>query len=242
MAAAEWSFDSLDDFDSTDAPAPAAPTTPAPAAAGPAAAPVPAPTEMAADPVRSAMEQIKSIRADLTHELNPINHHGDVSKKQAWDALYQQGYGQSSDPAHVATATEAGGWGPAAEAVAELREICSREGHLPQFQGREMTGGELDELIERAALATGDAGEAKRLVSEISLALWNSNSLDRRAEQEKLREEWGPQWDENLRIASRAVAQVFPDRAAEAGKFAMQHPRLMRVAVAWAERQARRGR
>jgi hypothetical protein len=234
---ADWLDDILDAEPSSPAPAPAAPAAPV----SPAPAPAPAPPM---DPATAAAEQIKAIRANTGHPMHPSNHRGDPSKEQAWDALYQQAFGASTDPAYVApSADDVGGWGAAAPAVADLRDLCSREGgHLPPFGLREMTTTEFDTLVESCCLATGDSNEAKRLVSEISLALWNSPSLDRRAEQEKLRQEWGEDWDDNLRLAARAVAQVFPDHAAEAGKFVAERPRLMRLAVAWAQRQARRGR
>jgi hypothetical protein len=235
----EWSF--ADDYD-TDAPTPATPTPPVPAPAAPAAAPVPAPP-LALDPVAAALEQIRAIREDASHPLNPLNHRSDPAKRQAWDSLYQRAYGSSSDPAHVAPAgDDVGGWGPATEAVAELREICSREGGLPPFGSRAMTITEFDTLVESCCLATGDSEEAKRLVSEISVALWGSNSLDRRAEQDRLREQWGAAFEANVATASRVVASIFPDHPAEAGRFVAQHPRLMRLAVQWAEQQARRAR
>jgi hypothetical protein len=230
--------DWLDNLLATEQPAPAVPAVPP---ASPSAAP--APPTPAIDSASAALSEIKAIRSDPSHPLNPANHRGDPGKRAQWDALYQGAYGVSSDPAHAMTSVEAGGgWGPAAEAVSELREICSREGHLPQFQGHEMTGGEFDQLVEAAAVATGDASEAKRLVSEISLALWGSSGLNRAAEQAQLRAEWGDEFDAKVTVAARAVAQVFPQHPAEAGKFVAQHPKLTRLAVEWAERQARRAR
>jgi hypothetical protein len=224
----EW-----DGFD-TEQPAPAPPAPAPPATPPTAAATSTAPTM---DPAEQAAARIKAIWADKAHGF----HHGDAEAQAEMQRLYQQLYGPSRDPGVAASDDDLGGWTPeAAEVVAELRELCAREGHLPQFQGHEMTTPEFDTLVERCCEATGDGAETAWLVSRIGAALWGGGELDLASEQVRLRAEWGEQFEAKVAVAAGAVAAVFPDSPGEAGRFVAQHPRLMRLAIEWTERRGRR--
>jgi hypothetical protein len=206
MANTDW----LDDLLPPEPTPPAAPAPVAPAPVAPAAAPIPTPTEPAPDPGRSAMEQIKSIRADPTHELNPMNHHGDPAKRQAWDDLYKLAY---SPPAAVAPALEP--LPPAAQArMDDLTEACTRAGHLPQIDGAEISRGDFEDFVGRCAMIESDAGELSRTVSQIMTALHGASTLDppdaARSEQ-ILRREWGKEFDRKIALAPRAVELLYPD-------------------------------
>jgi hypothetical protein len=163
---AEWDGDQ-----GSATPAPAAAPSPVAPGTSNAAAPPPPP-----DSAGAIEAEIQAIRDDKTHPF----HHGAAWAKAHMDALYQRLHGASAAPAFAAT--DQLGWpAPASAVVAELKDMCSREGHLPPFEDGELTSGQFDSLVESCVLTAGDADEAKWLVSQIGLALWNSSEMESRS-------------------------------------------------------------
>jgi hypothetical protein len=201
----EW----LDDFVAPEPAAEPVPTAPAPSPAPPAPPPAPALSPPAVDSATAAVNEIKAIRADRTHPLNPLNHGGDASRREAWDQLYKRAY----SPAAAAPALEP--LAPAAQdAMDELRDVASRDGHLPAIDGVEISRADFEDFTARVAAVEDSSDEVKRAVNAVMGALHGASSLDppdaARTEQ-ILRREWGKDFDRKIALAPRAVELLYPD-------------------------------